>query len=364
MASPASFINHVLPGETGGDTTWFARQSAFEQAEIQRQVAFRRRQWPHLSNGAWSKRPDHLYPHILPAGNERLAFYPLLAEPILEYLECEDIALHSEALNLKSSQVACFNILFPLHQDLHLATAVWRELMPGLAAVTAIEFEYTGPASATAWLGEPARGRRGQNRTSIDAAVFWQDNDGRRRASLIEWKYTEHNFGVCSAFTNAVRTEQARCLTLDAATAADPARACLLTDGGDGRGRRYWEHLASAGIRREAFAGVAGCPFSGPLYQLLRQQLLAAYLREAGEVDEAEVLALAFDGNTALCVLPPQLQPLRRNAGDTIIDVWNRALCGCPPVRHVTVEALLAAADRAEQLDAGWRTYVRDRYGV
>ncbi len=81
--SPATIRRHVLPGEEGGDTTWFYRQNAFEQQDIFRQVTFKHRHWPQLGDGNFSKRPTHTYPHILPAGHERLAFYEPLADAIL-----------------------------------------------------------------------------------------------------------------------------------------------------------------------------------------------------------------------------------------------------------------------------------------
>jgi len=112
--TPATIQRHVLPGEESGDTAWFQRQNRFEQREVLRQVAFKRGRWPHLPDGAASKRPTYTYPHILPAGHERLAFYEPLADAILSYLAANDIAPHSELLNLKSSQAACLNFLFPL----------------------------------------------------------------------------------------------------------------------------------------------------------------------------------------------------------------------------------------------------------
>jgi hypothetical protein len=238
---------HILPGEEGGDTAWFHRQNPFEQQEIYRQVAFKRGWWPHLPDGAASKRPTHTYPHVLPAGRERLAFYEPLADDILSYLAPNDIAVHSELLNLKSSQAPCLNFLFPLCQDLDLARVALRPLLPGLREVTGIEFEYTGPDGATEWLGEPSGGKRGQNRTSIDAAIFWIGRSNRKHVTLGEWKYTEHNFGVCSAFRNASTEGKARCRALDVPRDRDPARSCLLTTGGDRRSRRYWEHVEAAG---------------------------------------------------------------------------------------------------------------------
>jgi len=354
----------VLPGEEGGDTAWFYRQNAFEQQEIFRQVAFKRRRWPELGDGSASKRPTYIYPHILPAGHERLAFYEPLADAILSYLAEEDIALHTEALNLKSSQVACLNFLFPLRQDLDLARSALQPFLPGLREVTEIEFEYTGPPEVTQWLGEPERGKRGQNRTSIDAAVFWIGKSKRKHVTLVEWKYTERNFGACSAFQSASKDDKARCLSLDVARDRDPARSCLLTTGGDRRSRRYWEHMEAAGISLPAFASVQGCPFQGPFYQIMRQFLLAAYLRQTDGSDEVEVVSIGFTRNTELHAVPPQLHSLIDREEEGIIGAWNAVLKGVLPMRHWTVEQLMARVNKIEGIDLGWRNYLRERYDM
>jgi hypothetical protein len=361
---PVTIKRHVLPGEEGGDTAWFYRQNAFEQQEIFRQVAFKRRRWPELGDGSASKRPTYTYPHILPAGHERLAFYEPLADAILSYLSEEEIALHTEALNLKSSQVACLNFLFLLRQNLELAKAALRPFLPGLREVTGIEFEYTGPPEVTQWLGEPIRGRRGQNRTSIDAAVFWVGKSKRKHVTLAEWKYTESNFGVCSAFSSASKDDKAKCRSLNVAGDRDPARSCLLTMGGDRRSRRYWEHMEAAGISLPAFASVQGCPFQGPFYQLMRQFLLAAYLRQTDEADEVEVVSIGFARNTELRAVPPQLRSLVDSEEEGIIGAWNAVLKGVPAMRHWTVEQLMAGVNKIEGVDLGWRNYLRERYDV
>jgi len=354
---PATIKRHVLPGEEGGDAAWFYRQNAFEQQEIFRQVAFKRQRWPHLGDGSASKHPTHTYPHILPAGHERLAFYEPLADAILSYLAEEDIAFHSEALNLKSSQVACLNFLFPLRRNFDLAKSVLKSFLPGLREVMGIEFEYTGPLEVTQWLGEPSGGKRGQNRTSIDAAIFWTGKSKRKHITLIEWKYTEHNFGECSAF-------ETRCRSLDVARDRDPARSCLLTTGGDQRSRHYWEHMEAAGISLSAFASVQGCPFQGPFYQLMRQFLLAAYLRQTDEADEVEVVSISFARNTELHKVPTQLRSLVDSEGEGIVGAWNAVLKGVPPMRHWTVEQFMARVNAVEGIDLGWRNYLRKRYDV
>ena len=355
---------HVLPGEDDGDTAWFYRQNSFEQQEILRQVGFKRRNWKDLADGRFSKRPTYTYPHILPAGHERLAFYEPLADAILSYAAEEAIAIHSEVLNLKSSQAACFNFLFPLRIDLDLANAMLLPLLSGLHKVIEIEFEYTGPPGVTQWLGEPRGGKRGQNRTSIDAAVFWNDNNGCRWATLIEWKYTERNFGQCGAFTTGSKADKALCWSLNVAKDEFPGRSRLLTTGGNRRSRHYWEHMVTAGISLAAFLNVQGCPFQGPFYQLLRQFLVAAYLRQADIVDEAEVVSMAFAGNTALHAIPRQLRSLAIGGPDSIVDVWNTVLRGVPPMRDFTVEQLMARVNKMEGIDLDWLNYLRERYDV
>ncbi len=362
----ATIKRHVLPGEEGGDTTWFYRQNAFEQQEIFRQVAFKRRRWPKLGDGGSSKRPTYTYPHILPAGHEQMAFYEPLADAILAYLAEEDIALHSEVLNLKSSQVVCLNFFFPLRQDLNLARSALRFFLSGLREVTGIEFEYTGPPEATLWLGEPSGGKRGQNRTSIDAAIFWIGKSKREHITLVEWKYTERSFGACSAFQNAPGDDKARCQSLDVARDRDPVRSCPLTTGGDHRSRRYWEHMEEAGISLTAFAGVQGCPFQGPFYQLMRQFLLAAYLRQTGEANEVkvEVASSGFARNTKLHEVPSQLCSLVKSKGEGVVSAWNAVLKGVPPMRHWTVEQFMARVNKIEGIDLNWRNYLRERYDV
>lgn len=63
-------------------------------------------------------------------------------------LNAAKIALHSEALNLRSLQIACFSVMFPLKLDPFLASKVLRPCLPGVSRVKKIEFEYTGTPDA------------------------------------------------------------------------------------------------------------------------------------------------------------------------------------------------------------------------
>jgi hypothetical protein len=119
-----------------------------------------------------------------------------------------------------------------------------------------------------------------------------------------------------------------------------------------------------AGISLSALAGVQGCPFQGPFYQLMRQFLLAAYLRETGTADDVEVASIGFSRNTKLNKVPQQLDSLTEGKGDCLINAWNAVVQGVPPLRHWTVEQLMAPVHRVEGIDIGWRNYLRERYDV
>lgn len=368
----ANQIRHKLPDDPGlGDISWFKGQNAFEQTEIKRQVAFKRANWPDLPDGPFVKLPNHTYPHILPS-DESLAFFPGFSSDVLKYMATNDIAIHSEALNLKSSQVACLNFLFPLKLNLSLAAKVLRNLdvFPNLKSVENIEFEYTGQDETkrtkqpcTEWLGEPKSGKRGQNRTSIDAAIFWTDKQKASHISLIEWKYTERNFGVCSAFEKSSPEKKASCLAVD--VLADPASKCIVAGDGRNCGRHYWDHISAAGISLKKLSAVAGCPFQGPFYQLMRQFLMAHFLRKTEVADEVDVVVVEFEGNVSLRKVPPQLTSLGQGIPKNVVETWNSALADVtPPLRVLTAEDLISAYDGLPELDLRWRQYIVNRYDV
>ena len=348
---------HVLPGEDG-HSDWFDRLNEFERQETRRQVAFKRKHWPDLPDGVWAKKKGetHTYPHILPEGDRSL--YPGIAGKVFEYCHASNIAIHSEFLNLRSSQACCFNVLFPLRLDLELARAALDPVLPHVREVSKIEFEYTGPDGdgATEWLGEPAGGQRGQNRTSIDAAVWWTDGI-RRLLTFIEWKYTEKNYGTCGGYASRGNKQKHLCRDLDA-QCGDPSLSCYLTKGKNTR--RYWEHLGEAHINLSAFSDLKGCPFMGPFYQLMRQHLLAAYCRENGPVEDVYVVSVGFRGNRSLHELPAALQGL----GATVEDAWNACLEGAAPMVHVTVEAIMEHIKASPLANEPWLDYLEERYGL
>jgi hypothetical protein len=281
-----------------------------------------------------------------------------VAEDIRHYVERNDIALHTEILNLRSSQAACLNMLFPFRLNLNKAAVALADVLQDAKSIANIEFEYTGPAESTKWLGEPPGGRRGQNRTSIDAAIWWEDTASQKRLTFIEFKYTERELGSCGGYRSKGNKHPERCEELDI-HATQPQVNCFLENGEGARtSRHYWKHLAEAGISLKRFGDVKGCPFRGPFYQLMRQYLLAAYCRShVKDVNEVDVVVLGFRGNESLLEVSSQLKHL----GSDIVGAWNSVLEGVPPLRMVHVEDL---ASHIAIADADWAKYLNERYGL
>lgn len=348
---------HGLPGDSSGlDSCWFERLSDFQKAITRRQVEFKNKKWPDLEDGEFVKWPGYYYPHILPAGHLEKNFYPDIYNDVQHYLREKDIELHTEALNLLSSQVCCFNFLFPLKNNLRKASSILLTALPGLQQVLDIEFEYTGPDSTTEWLGEPTIGKRGQNRTSIDAAIWWIDQKEQKRLTLIEWKFTEKAFGTCGGYASKGNNNRQTCRTIRIQS-INPKTDCYVASGKDDRtSRHYWEHLSESGISLERFGVRLGCPFIGPLYQLMRQYLLAAHCRaNMSDIQAVDVIVIGFKGNQSLTKSPRHLSHL----GGNVITAWNNLLTAAPPLRHVYVEDLMKNAQ-----EDGWTHYISERYGI
>ncbi|NIN68615.1 MAG: hypothetical protein GTO63_28700, partial [Anaerolineae bacterium] len=200
-------------------------------------------------------------------------------------------------------------------------------------------------------------GMAGQNRTSIDAAIWWEDGLYKTRLTFVEWKYTEKALGDCGGHNSRGNDQRYRCETLEVRN-IQPARDCYLESRRSNRtSRHYWAHLADAGISLRPLCGHTGCPFMGPFYQLMRQYLLAAYCQdELGDVESVDVVVVGFQGNEDLLRIPEELAHL----GHDVVSAWNRLLTRkAPPLRHVPVEDLLSGVP-----SDGRREYIRERYGV
>jgi len=290
----------------------------------------------------------------MPSDYSRVLYAPI-ADSVIAYCFENDIAIHSEFLNLKSSQACCFNVMYPLRQDMKMAIACLEPLLPNVLEIEDIEFEYAGDEEVRKYLGESKGGKRGQNRTSIDVYIKWRDSKGPR-ITLVEWKYTESNYGDCGGYNSKGNNNKRFCEQMN--FRGSDKSECYLTQGRNAR--RYWEIMAEAGIDENKASIVMGCPFRGPFYQLLRQFLVAGYLRREGIV--IDVASVSFRANTALHEIGPflYLKPL----GQSIPEAWNNILGDVPKLRIVHVEEIINNLKRGNNSTNDFLEYLADRYGL
>lgn len=186
----------------------------------------------------------------------------------------------------------------------------------------------------------------------IDTAIWWEDDKGSR-LTLAEWKYTEPDFGPCSTYEDAYP----KCDTLSMATLAEGCRLARPP-----RGRNYWRLLQDAGMDETKLVGLPGCPFRGPFYQLARQFLVAAFIRDRQAL-RVDVISIGFKGNVALLSVPPELSSLEQD----ILHSWNSTLLPCvPPLKHYYAQQIVDAVrkDATTLEQQRWLKYLSERYGL
>lgn len=246
------------------------------------------------------------YDYCLPAEHAAYSLLEEVREPALALFAELGIPWHAgidggPSNHLLSSQVQCVNALMAMVQDPWRVVRAFGDLL-GIDEVLAIEpgrfltFEYIGPRD---YFGEVPGGERvrGARCTSIDAAFLHRAADGAVELVLVEWKYTEsYRLRRPDPAKDAVRKQR---YGLVVAHPDGPVRADVLP----------FELLLDE-----------------PIYQLVRQQLLAYAL----EQDHAE----GADRVRVLHVLPPGNLEYRRSlhrpehlaVGATVGEVWQRLL--------------------------------------
>ena len=252
--------------------------------------------------GTYRNRGTHAF--CLPAAHATLSLLPEVRDLALGLFAEQRITWHDgvgrgPSNHLLDSQVQCVNALGQMVADPDRLQRAFGDRL-GIAEVLEIEqgrhltFEFVGP---TDYFRESRQGKlvRGLGCTSVDAAFLCRIHDGTTELILLEWKYTE---------TGSARR--------------DPAKDAK-------RWTQYGEAWADddGPVRSDvlAFTDI----LDEPLYQLVRQQLLAHEL-EKDQVLKAErvrVLQVSAAGNTAY---QQALRPNHRAVGDSVSQVWAKLL--------------------------------------
>jgi hypothetical protein len=208
-----------------------------------------------------------------------------------------------------------------------------------------VEFEWTE-------MGGPLEGvgTRGANATSIDAFLVAETASGRRRAYLLEWKYTEQYLAARPRFKGRGSSGEAR--------------------------RRRYDGLFHAGyssFNPEAAPELDEFLYA-PFYQIMRQRLLADRMVQCREleVDEARVVVVVPEENLpyrSLCDGRAKTSPplVLRFRGLNTVEAVMRASLKEPDAQFGMVPpSLLLQSVVRDSPDgiAEWANYWRERYGV
>jgi hypothetical protein len=244
--------------------------------------------------------------------------------------------------HLCSSQVCCMNFLFPFADQPRALAEVLRPLFPAIREMLPIE---NGQYIACEWIGQKnylgektlrnGSRTRGANYTSADAAVMFEQTDGKRQIVLIEWKYTE-SYGGTSLKIAKSGTDRTAIYKPLFKRDDCPINKDLLPD---------FDSL-----------------FYEPFYQFMRQQFLAHEMERAQELgaNTVSVLHIAPARNTDFRkVTSPKLQTL----GETATGVWKKLVRPRDRFISVSTEQLFGnlSVDQLPEMQA-WLDYVSTRY--
>jgi len=354
-------MTYDMPDDSG-TRTWRSNDTAFARSERRRQVEFHRSS-PALSgaarlHGAYPGIPTRgSRPFLLPLDAAAENLFPGTREWCLRYFADRRVAWHDAIVggpsnHLMDSQVCCVNFLSPFAQDCDSLLALLALVFP--QAVEFVPIAEGEPLVAFEWIGKgdylnewpkAAPPVRGSMVTSADAAVRYRDSAGRSHLVLMEWKYTEAYppsedpaaDDKLSGRKGAVRLGRYQSLLQDRRSPIDLARV-------------HFEDV-----------------FFEPVYQLMRQQLLAWQIEaEEEDVDVCSVLHIGPACNRDIQTITPQ-RLRERHQGGELLAIWPTLLRtptdGLP--RFVSVKAgdlfRESLADRQPRLRPWWE-YVADRY--
>lgn len=295
------------------------------------------------------------YPHILPSELWDLNLWEQIRDTARIHFVEDNIAWHDQRHNLLSSQILCVNIFFPLRNEHELFTGFLAGHIPQLAGVSKMYFEYIGDKN---YLNEP--GSRGRMRTSADIALEWSDASNSRGLLLLEFKFTEREFGRCGGATSPGNVDRSRCRQPSKIVQA-PEKMCYLVKP---KQRPYWEIALGpdSPLRIDLLTKESYCPFRYDFNQLMRNQFLAHLI----ESDPNSGFQRALFG-VAYHAENDQLLRMGRpfNGERNPLKAWAGLLREPDSFITFTLQDLLAWMDsRLPSHLEEWRAFLSAKYGL
>lgn len=264
------------------------------------------------------------------------------ARPVFADLSARGLA-HRWAMHRRSSQAFALNLFAPLEAP--GIKAVFALIGMSVAEVDAPTFEYSDPLDRLAE-ARPAS----PHRTQVDVLLRGTASDGSAPCiALVEVKFTEIDFGDCSAYENPANPHLDVCRTAGL-FGGSPEHCFQLANHGDGR-RCYDRYLANIPIVQPAGRrDDGGCLVRRGKNQPMRNLALAHLL-----LDEAEADRVAY----VLCAPERHATIWRRFAEirDMFPDTSRRTIrpLTAEQVAEIQPDEGAAFAQHYNALELGWR---------
>jgi ribosomal protein L24E len=191
--------------------------------------------------------------------------------------------------NMLSSQAMCFNLFAPLAGDMPLTARVLRSFLPWLGRVDAIHIEYT-PSN------EIFGDQTGLGGVDCDVLIEGTSDHGEATVVVLETKFVEPEFSVCS-FCHPKRIKEGKSYCSGAIPVRNDSGVCLYESQ---KHYRYWQRTIELGTLDASRLPTDECPFSGPLWQLWLNHVLAHAEAARRKTPRAVFGVVAPEANDAL----------------------------------------------------------------
>lgn len=196
------------------------KKPSYRVREIQRLVEYKEKILEIYENGLDNR--GHPQAHLLPKDQWSENLWVDIREQVRKYAQKKKINWQGRN-NLTSSQILCFNILFPFNEDASSLNPYFTELIPNFKEIKegSMKFEFKDKTLLNEW-----------NPTYVDLFFEWFDQAETLNAMLVEFKYCELRFSGCS---NSKRPE-----CQDYQALYDDPENCYLKDF---HKTKYWDIL-------------------------------------------------------------------------------------------------------------------------
>lgn len=240
--------------------------------------------------------------------------FPPIRHGFMQYAYRDAIAFHDYARHVRSSQIFCFNLFYPLIDSGALNSFFSNRFSINIASLEEWHFEYQ---PQTDLLGEWNGTLKPIDYiTSVDLFLLFKTKDNERIAFLIEVKFTEKDFTGCGGFSSNGNKNKAFC-----SSSFDISKIqtdCYLVNI---KGRKYFD--LTTGIYNSFNTSI--CPFADN-NQCQRNH---AFSKALTGVEKAYFGLIYHDSNTeiirewdkykALCTNEEQENLFEIKAGDLVL---------------------------------------------